>query len=79
MSWAAMMRSKSSPLAPIHFMAHHFWPSQQIHPLALELAEGNAGLTAFIEECNRMGTSQASIEQAEKKGFDTGLRVCTSV
>ena len=45
------------------------------HPLALELAEGNAGLTAFIEECNRMGTSQASIEQAEKKGFDTGLRV----
>ena len=45
------------------------------HPLALELAEGNAGLTTFIEECNRMGTSQASIEQAEKKGFDTGLRV----
>ena len=45
------------------------------HPLALELAEGNAGLTAFIEECNRMGTSRASIEQAEKKGFDTGLRV----
>ena len=45
------------------------------HPLALELAEGNADLTAFIEECNRMGTSQASIEQAEKKGFDTGLKV----
>ena len=49
------------------------------HPLAAELAAkgdgGNADLTAFIEECGRLGTSEAAIEQAEKVGFDTGLRV----
>ncbi|MFT7573492.1 MAG: leucyl-tRNA synthetase, partial [Paracoccaceae bacterium] len=45
------------------------------HPLAAELADGNADLTAFIEECGRLGTSEAAIEQAEKVGFDTGLRV----
>ena len=45
------------------------------HPLAAELADGNKELTAFIEECGRLGTSEATIEQAEKVGFDTGLRV----
>ncbi|HVV43281.1 MAG TPA: class I tRNA ligase family protein, partial [Nitrobacter sp.] len=45
------------------------------HPLAARLAEGNAGLAAFIEECHRHGTSAAVIETAEKMGFDTGLRV----
>ncbi|MGV3480526.1 MAG: leucine--tRNA ligase, partial [Sphingobium sp.] len=32
-------------------------------------------LQAFIEECKRTGTAAADIETAEKKGFDTGLRV----
>ena len=45
------------------------------HPLAAELAEGNTALTDFIEECGRLGTSEAAIEQAEKVGFDTGLQV----
>ena len=45
------------------------------HPLAAELADGNEELTAFIEECGRLGTSEATIEQAEKVGFNTGLRV----
>ncbi|WP_157018387.1 leucine--tRNA ligase [Mesorhizobium xinjiangense] len=45
------------------------------HPLAKTVAEGNAELAAFIEECRRMGTSVAALETAEKKGFDTGLRV----
>ena len=45
------------------------------HPLALELGGGDKKLEAFIEECNRMGTSQATIEAAEKKGYDTGLMV----
>lgn len=45
------------------------------HPLALELAEGNAELQAFIKECERLGTSEETIEKAEKKGCDTGLRV----
>ncbi|MEC8171977.1 MAG: class I tRNA ligase family protein, partial [Pseudomonadota bacterium] len=39
------------------------------HPLALELAESDPALQAFIEECNRMGTSEAAIETAEKEGF----------
>jgi leucyl-tRNA synthetase len=43
------------------------------HPLALELAETDAELAAFIERCNRMGTSEAAIETAEKEGYRTGL------
>ncbi len=45
------------------------------HPIILALAKQNAKLEAFVEECNRMGTSQATIEAAEKKGVDTGLTV----
>ena len=44
------------------------------HPLAAELAAGNGVLADFIAECNRMGTSEAAIETAEKKGLDTGLK-----
>lgn len=45
------------------------------HPIAAKLAADNAELAGFVEECNRMSTSEADIEKAEKKGFDTGLRV----
>jgi len=45
------------------------------HPIAVELAETNPELQAFIEECNKTGTSEEAIEKAEKKGFDTGLKV----
>jgi leucyl-tRNA synthetase len=45
------------------------------HPLTEELAAGNPQLTAFVAECNRVSTSEAAIEAAEKRGFDTGLRV----
>jgi leucyl-tRNA synthetase len=45
------------------------------HPLAQELAFTNPDLAAFIAECNRMGTSEAVLETAEKKGFDTGVEV----
>ena len=31
-------------------------------------------LADFIAECNRIGTSEAAIETAEKTGFDTGLK-----
>src|SRR6185312_13017192 len=44
------------------------------HPLATQLAESNPPLADFIAECNRVGTSEAAIETAEKKGFDTGLK-----
>jgi leucyl-tRNA synthetase len=44
------------------------------HPLAAELADKNAGLANFIAECRQTGTSEAVIEAAEKRGFDTGLK-----
>ena len=45
------------------------------HPIARKLAEKNAKLKDFIDECHRKGTSTAEIETAEKKGFNTGLKV----
>ena len=45
------------------------------HKLAQELAVDNPKLKAFIEECQRTGTSEEAIEKAEKKGFDTGLKI----
>ena len=45
------------------------------HPLAAELARRNPALAEFIAECNRMGTSEAVLETAEKRGFDTGVKV----
>ena len=44
------------------------------HPLSAELAESDAELTSFIEECRAIGTTEAALEKAEKKGYDTGLR-----
>jgi leucyl-tRNA synthetase len=44
------------------------------HPLSAELARDDPGLAAFIAECARLGTSEEVIEQAEKQGYDTGLR-----
>ncbi len=45
------------------------------HPLAKELEQGNPELAAFVAECRRMGTSEEELEKAEKRGFDTGLKV----
>ncbi|MDU8912919.1 leucine--tRNA ligase [Aestuariicoccus sp. MJ-SS9] len=45
------------------------------HPLARQLEKDNADLAAFNAECRKMGTSEEDMEKAEKKGFDTGLRV----
>jgi leucyl-tRNA synthetase len=44
------------------------------HPLAAQLMEQDAGLAEFIAECRQTGTSEAVIEAAEKRGFDTGLK-----
>ncbi len=43
------------------------------HPLAEAMAKSDPGLAAFVAECNRMGTSEAALETAEKRGFATGL------
>src|SRR5262249_7289769 len=43
------------------------------HPLSQLLAESDADLAEFIAECDRMGTSEAVIEAAEKRGYRTAL------
>ena len=43
------------------------------HPLAVELAESDSALADFIAECNRIGTSEADLETAEKMGYCTEL------
>lgn len=42
------------------------------HPLARDAAADNAELARFIEECNRMTTSEADMATMEKKGHPTG-------
>jgi leucyl-tRNA synthetase len=43
------------------------------HPLTEELAKGDAKLRDFVAECRHIGTAEAEIETAEKRGYDTGL------
>ncbi len=45
------------------------------HPLAAAAAARDPKAAAFIAECRALGTSEAAIEQAEKRGFDTGFSV----
>ncbi|MEM8553779.1 MAG: leucine--tRNA ligase [Pseudomonadota bacterium] len=44
------------------------------HPLAKALEVDNPDIAAFCAECRQMGTSEADLEKAEKKGLDTGLK-----
>ena len=44
------------------------------HPLTAELMKKDARLAEFVAECRRIGTAEADIEKAEKKGHDTGLK-----
>ena len=43
------------------------------HPLASFLAGSSPDIANFISECDALGTSEAAIEQAEKRGVNTGL------
>ncbi len=45
------------------------------HPLSKALQAENADLAAFNADARRMDTTEAAMEKAEKKGFDTGLTV----
>ena len=45
------------------------------HPLAIAVARNSDDATDFLAECAKLGTSEAAVETAEKKGFDTGLTV----
>ena len=43
------------------------------HPLALQAAESNPALAAFIEECKNTKVAEAELATMEKKGCATGL------
>jgi leucyl-tRNA synthetase len=43
------------------------------HHLALQAAEGNEALAAFIDECRQGGTSEAELETIEKRGMPLGI------
>ncbi|HZC15212.1 MAG TPA: leucine--tRNA ligase, partial [Caulobacteraceae bacterium] len=45
------------------------------HPLAAAVAARDDKAAAFIDACRRGGVSEADIETAEKRGYDTGLQV----
>jgi len=45
------------------------------HPIALEAARSQPDVRAFIEECGRIGTSEAEIALREKSGVPTGMSV----
>ncbi len=44
------------------------------HPLAIKAAECNADISAFIDECKMMETSEAAMETMEKRGIDSGIK-----
>jgi len=43
------------------------------HPLSLKLAQGNAELQAFVDECKHTRVAEADLATMEKKGFDLGI------
>ncbi|MBL8770129.1 MAG: leucine--tRNA ligase [Phenylobacterium sp.] len=45
------------------------------HPLAEAVAANDPKAAAFIEECRKGAATEAEIETAEKRGYDTGLKV----
>ena len=45
------------------------------HPIALEAAESNPEIAAFIESCSQMSVAEADLATAEKRGMDTGQTV----
>ncbi|MEO1878784.1 MAG: leucine--tRNA ligase, partial [Methylococcales bacterium] len=44
------------------------------HPVAIEAARGNAEISAFLDECKVMETSEAAMETMEKRGVDSGIK-----
>ena len=45
------------------------------HPLAKHLERHDPAVAAFVAECRQGGTSEEAIETAEKRGYDTGIKV----
>lgn len=44
------------------------------HPIAQQLAEGNAEIAAFVQACKEQSVAEADMANMEKKGMDTGLK-----
>ncbi len=44
------------------------------HPLAIEAAQNNPQLEAFLQECKTTETTEAAMETMEKRGMDTGFK-----
>jgi len=44
------------------------------HPIAIQAAENNTEISAFLDECKTMETSEAAMETMEKKGVDSGIK-----
>jgi leucyl-tRNA synthetase len=44
------------------------------HPLALEAAKTSSDISAFIDDCKMMETSEAAMETMEKRGIDSGIK-----
>ena len=60
---------------PDTLMGANFVGISPDHPLAKALEAKNPEIAAFCKACRQTGTSEAELETAEKKGFDTGLKV----
>ena len=45
------------------------------HPIATKVSKNLPELKSFIKKCGNLGTSEATLEQTKKEGFDTGLLV----
>ncbi len=45
------------------------------HPLARHLERHDGAVAEFVAECRKIGTTVEALEKAEKRGFDTGIRV----
>ncbi len=44
------------------------------HPVAITAGQDNAEITAFLEQCKVMETSEAAMETMEKRGIDSGIK-----
>ncbi|WP_284179196.1 leucine--tRNA ligase [Rhabdaerophilum sp. SD176] len=83
MRWAVMPETAPSGLSDIEIYTTRpdtlfgasFLAVAADHPVARAAGAKDPEIQAFIEECRRMGTSQATLDTAEKKGMDTGIRV----
>ncbi len=77
--------SMGNPLADTHIRVYTTRPDtlhgancvavSPDHPLALELATANPEIKEFLKACRQTSLSEAVVENEEKTGIDTGIRV----